>query len=174
MVTDFDALDKIMKPLASKIVSNAALDRAKRVDHALDDFGNIRPDALNLLGIFLMGSNLDDAIYSTSSTVTYTDGASMTISLSSGIWTVMYDVAARGGNDAASSINFRVRFNGISSPIVTRAGASTAAAPFFVSEVYSNLEGDQSIPVEVQFKSNSTGLSSITDTVMKYWAIRTG
>ncbi len=79
---------------------------------------------------------------------------------------------SRGTHSAGASINYRTRLQGVAGALITRPTVASGASPF-ASLQRMTLDGAQTVVSAIEFKSDTAGTSSITDTVLLLFALRT-
>jgi hypothetical protein len=113
----------------------------------------------------------DDTGGSTSSTTIYTSVISETFTLPPGTWTVEANAWGRLGNDAGSSVDIRMTIDGTTGTVYTRTG-STVANPGGAASSKAGVASG-STTVSMAIKSDTTGLSTMTNVHMIVNAYRT-
>jgi hypothetical protein len=170
--TDYDAIARELLPAVSSLVPGTAIERARRVDYALDDAGKVRSGAVLLSGAIAGNGILDDTLYSTASTTDYTVCGRLYLELGTGTWTVHAFSTSRITNSAASNVDYRMAMQTTAITDVTRPAVASGGSPFNAYQRMSGVDGGTTFEVRAEYKSDTTGTSAASDTVIVGIAIR--
>ncbi len=170
--THHDTLARLLVPAVAGLIPGSEIRRQKRVDYAIGDDGRLNPSALLLTSAAVIDGALNDTLYSTASTVTYATGATLNTEILDGTWSVLFVAMSRGTHSAGASINYRTRLQGVAGTLITRPAVAAGASPF-ASLQKMTLDGAQTVVSSIEFKSDTAGTSSVSDTVLLLFALRT-
>lgn len=167
MKTHHDELARMLLPAVESLIPGSAIRQGQRMDYAIGEDGKVNPYALTVAGSLVITGTKDDTLYSTSSTVTYTTNASVNVTLPDGTWTVLVLGMLRATNTSTSNLDVQLVVAGVENdPPVTRIAVATGGSPFYDMVMTPNVAGSQTIPVSMQFKSDSAGTSAVSDSVL--------
>jgi hypothetical protein len=170
--TDHDTIARLLLPAVAEIVPGKVIERERRVDYALDAGGKIRAGAVRLSGAIAVNGILDDTLYSTSSTTDYTVCGRLYLELSVGTWTVHGFSTSRITNTSGSNVDYRMAMQTTAITDVTRPAVAAGASPFNAYQRMSGVDGGITFEVRAEYKSDTTGTSAASDTVIVGIAIR--
>lgn len=167
MLTHQDMLARLLIPAVDALLPADAMEARQRTAYALTQEGKVNPHALLLSGSLVVAGTKDDTLYSTASTTVYTTNAILNVDLPEGTWTVMALGMCRATNSGTSSLDVQLVMAGIENdPPVTRIAVATGGSPFYDLMTQTSVPGNQTVTVTMQFKSDSTGTSAVSDTVL--------
>lgn len=170
--TDHDAIARLLLPAVAGMVPGTSIERARRIDYALDQSGNLRPGAVLVTGAIVVNGILDDTLYSTASTTDYTVCGQLYLELGVGTWVVHAIAMSRVTNDAGSNVDYRMAMQTTAITDVTRPAVAAGASPFYAYQRMSGVEGGITFSIRAEYKSDTTGTSAASDTVIVAIAIR--
>ena len=173
MRTHEDELARMLLPAVEATVPGRSLQRRARIDAAVDEIGNVRPEAIQLLGAIIPSGWIDNATYSITSTVTYTATGSGVVALTKGTWLIKVRAWLRYGTSDGSSADSRLVVNGQVQADTTRSGPTASAGPVYLFGAYAGIDGNQEISVRVDIKSDSGATITVNQVLVDVDAYRT-
>ncbi len=171
MLTHDDEITRLLLPAIADLMPGSALQREKRIDYALGSDGRVNAAALQIGGAVMIRPYLDDSLYSTTNTITFVTGARFNLSLTDGSWYVALVTMARLTHSAAANVAFRSLIQSIASDTILRPAVSAGGSPFYTAQTLT-VAGNNDVECSVQFRGNSAGTTTISDTVLLTIAVR--
>jgi hypothetical protein len=168
-----DTLTKIVAEAMPSLMPASEMRRWKRIDHAIDDSGYVSADAIQLLGTLYVAFLMDDTTYNSTSTLDFTTCLEANPELGNGTWTLNVQANSRGGHSTGTSIDYRLRIDGLGYTTVTHTAPATGAAPFYTNEIVSGLDGGRAVNILAEFKCDTAATATISDTTLQIIGIRT-
>jgi hypothetical protein len=168
-----DTLTKIVAEAMPSLMPASEMRRWKRIDHAIDDSGYINSEAVQLLGNIYVAFLMDDTTYNSTITADFTTCCEANIELGNGTWTLNVQANSRGGHSTGTSIDYRLRIDGLGYTTVTHTAPATGAAPFYTNEIVSGLDGGRAVNILAEFKCDTAATATISDTTLQIIGIRT-
>ena len=164
--TGEDTIARLLLPAVADIVPGKAIERARRVDYALDEGGKLRPGAVLLTGAMAVNGILDDTLYSTACTTDYTVCGRLYLELGTDTWTVHGFSTSRITNSAGSNVDYRMAMQTTAITDVTRPAVACGGSPFNAYQRMVGGNGGMTFEVRGEYKSDRTGTSAASDTVI--------
>jgi hypothetical protein len=175
MRTHMDELARLLMPAVQATVPGRSLQRRQRIDAAIDVSGNIRAEAIQLLGAIIPGGWIDNATYSITSTSDYTVTAPGVLALTQGTWFLKVRAWLRYGVGSGNDADCRLVIDGVpQASVTTRSGPSSSAGPVYLFERVASVEGDREIAIRVEIKSDSGSTVTVNQVMVDVDAYRTG
>jgi hypothetical protein len=103
--TGEDRLTAIVAQAMPAIIPVSDIKRWKRVDRAIDDSGFIDPSSVQLLGNLYVAFLIDDSVFNSASTVSYTTCIEANPELGNGTWTMAVQASSRGRHTTGTNID---------------------------------------------------------------------
>jgi hypothetical protein len=168
-----DTLTKIVAEAMPSLMPASEMRRWKRIDHAIDDSGYVNVEAVQLLGALYVAFLIDDTTYNSATTADFTTCCEANIELGNGTWTLNVQAQSRGGHSAGTSIDYRLRIDGLGYTTVTKSAPTTHAAPITTNEIVSGLDGGRSVNILAEFKCDTGATATVSNTTLQIIGIRT-